>query len=129
MTKRKPTEAEIARKCGVTFKHIHFGMFDFSIAYVTGPKEGGRKFAEWKHECPHDAAPNARGICYWRPDYVPVVWVPRLPKTPREYGTLAHEMLHAVGWLSKWAGFRLDNDSEETFCHALGFAMTEALAT
>jgi hypothetical protein len=41
---------------------------------------------------------------------------------------LAHELLHTLRvMLVDWVGMQFNDETEETFCHALGMAMTTTL--
>lgn len=47
----------------------------------------------------------------------PILWIPKPPKTSREFGTLAHEALHATIAITRWYGVKLARESEEAFAH------------
>ena len=69
-----------------------------------------------------------RGRYFYRPGYVPIIWIPCKPRTPVEYGTLGHEVLHAVRlMLFDWAGIPLSAQTDEVYCHAIGHAMRKIL--
>lgn len=108
---------------------IHMGLFDFTVAVVTGPYANLAKYIQWKHENPtymqSEAAP--RGRCHFTRGYVPVIWIPRYPKTPREHATLAHEALHAVFHIFDWADLPRTSDTEEVATHAMGFIVASVL--
>lgn len=127
-----------ASRLGLKEIVIHFGMFDFKAICVVGPYEAALKFAAWKHEWPKEwdvqvvssemnKGYEPRGRIFRRPGYVPVIWIPHRPRTPREYGTLAHEVLHAVRLLMDWAAIELNAETEEAYCHALGHGVTTIL--
>jgi len=71
---------------------------------------------------------DALGNCYHPLGGAPYIWLPRTPRTPMEYGTLAHEAAHAVfffidTWVVERAGFNHD----ETFCHIVAYIIERAL--
>lgn len=57
----------------------------------------------------------------------PVVWLPRIPKTTREIGTLSHECLHVVNDLADYFGFENKKGVDEPACYALGYLVSESL--
>jgi len=120
------------KKYGLREIHVHFGTFDFAINCIVGPFDGVDKYVAWKFEDDppqwNGANVKPRGRYYVRDGYCPVVWIPRKPRTPREYGTLAHELTHAVRYmLFDWAGMPLTQQTDEAYCHSIGFAMTTIL--
>ena len=104
--------------------YIHMGIFDFSIYCIVGEYEHALKYAAWKFE---DEEPDAeevcrgyapRGQCLFRKGYTPVIWIPSVPSTPREYATLAHESIHAVMHMLDWAAVPVTVDTEEVLTHS-----------
>lgn len=49
--------------------------------------------------------------------YWPILWMPRRPRTAREWGTLSHEIFHLVYAILSYAGIVLSGESEETFAY------------
>jgi hypothetical protein len=127
MAKVVETERTVAKRLRVKFAHVHFGMFTYGMTVVIGPFEGAKKFAGWKQETSYDREVVPQGMVFDRHGYEPVLWLPRVPRTAREYGTLAHEVFHVVCCLMRWAAVPLTEESEEAFTHALGFGVTQAL--
>lgn len=120
-----------AKRFGLREVSVHFGMFDYSMCCVVGPYTNVEKYIEWKfedHGFETESPYECRGRVFYRPGYVPVLWIPRLPRTPREYGTLCHEVLHVVSHLMDWASIKFTGDTEEAYCHAVGHAVTEILS-
>ena len=104
---------------------IHMGLFDFAVNFIVGPDD--KKVYKYLGETWGDktvAASNfnegytARGRCYFRKGWVPIIWLPRYPKTPREHATLSHECIHAVWHLFEWASLPMTRDNEEVLAHA-----------
>lgn len=79
---------------------------------------------------PPDSFDACRGRTMSRgPGYCVFVWLPSVPRTPREHATLAHEALHATGHvLAEWARVRYDVDNDEPYAHLLGCIVAESLA-
>ena len=61
---------------------------------------------------------DRRGSCYNRFDRHPIIHLPKMPKTPAEIGTLAHEATHAINHIFD----KLDevNRDTEVFAHSIG---------
>ena len=71
---------------------------------------------------------DSRGMYFLHRGHVPIVWIPRRPRTPREYGTLADQVMHVVRMmLVDWVGMPLTDDTDKAFCHALGYAVRAIL--
>jgi len=114
---------------------ISMGMFDFDVICVVGNYENAVKYSAWKFEddfvieLGESSNKNykPRGKCFFRAGYVPVIWMPQRPKTPREIATLAHECLHAVFHLLDWAAIPATRDTEEVITHAQAHLVTNIL--
>lgn len=50
-----------------------------------------------------------------------IVWMPRLPQTTAELGTLSHEIFHATQALMINIGANLSEDSEEAYAYLIGY--------
>lgn len=115
---------------GLREVRVHFGTFDFPFYCVAGPWADFPDYVAWRHR---ESANWLRGRVEQRGLYVqafgkpPIVWIPRCPRTPREIGTLAHEVLHIVKLMGEWAGIHFGEDTQEVFCHALGHGVTTIL--
>jgi hypothetical protein len=109
------------------------GLFDYSIVVAIGPYSKIKGYIRWKLQDEafdpetFDKGYEPLGKCFYRPSYVPVVWIPRYPKTPREYATLAHECIHAVYHLFNWANLPMTGDTEEVFTHATAHLINAVL--
>lgn len=120
-----PTEP----RAGLTLLAVHFGMFDYSVRVVIGPAPKAIKWVRWYYDDPDAEFPEtARGSYFRREGHCGIVWIPARPKTPVEYGTLAHEVVHAVSAMFEWATMDHKPDSEETFAHAVGFLVRAILS-
>jgi len=124
---RKP---RAKRKSRLKKIRVHFGMFDFTVHVVIGDEREAMDFASGAHRKQYSETHTlgrAYGTIYRHNDYEPVIWLPKFPKTTKEHGTLAHEALHAVNELARWAGLDMTYESEETFCHALDYIVEKVL--
>jgi hypothetical protein len=118
-----------AKRLGLQEIYVHFGTFDFATYCIVGPWQSVAPYIAWKLDYPSfewDGS-ESRGHHFYKAGYVPVIWIPRRPRTPREYGTLAHEVLHVVRDLGEWIGINFTNETDEVFCHATAHAMTTIL--
>ncbi len=118
---------------GITENRIHMGIFDFQVIVVIGDYKTTCAYVSWKFE---DKETNLeafdmnyipRGKCFFRRGYVPIIWIPRKPKTKREHATLAHESLHAVFHLFEWVNLPINRDTEEVMTHAMAHIVTNAV--
>lgn len=124
-----------ASSVGLREIRVHFGAFDFVAICIFGEYAGAQKYASCKFdldpgtlwESDEQRAFKPLGRVFYRGGYVPILWMPSPPRTPREHGTLAHEMLHVVGHLIDWAAIPRTTETEEVFCHALSHGVTTVL--
>lgn len=129
---RSITSRGFAKRCGLKEYHIPFDVFNFVVVLVVGPIEGLEEYIRWKHDEPDfklspQQFTNAQGLTVYKRCNVPIIWLPRRPATAKEYGYLAHEMLHAVRHLTDYVGLGLSDDTEELFCYALAHGVETAL--
>lgn len=115
---------------GLQILSLHLGVFDYTVKVIIGPQERAVLWMTWyfreaKGVIHHDA--GRRGLCVHREPYCPVIWLPRKPRTSRDHAVLAHEALHAVGHLTRWAAIEHSEHTEEVFCHALGHLVNGVL--
>ena len=118
---------------GIKENTVHMGTFDFSVKVIVGDYKETCRYVLWKFEAP-DFDINAtnvgyepRGKCFFKAGYVPVIWMPKKPTTPREHATYAHECLHAVYHLFEWAGLAATRDTEEVMAHAMAHLITNGI--
>ena len=118
---------------GITENKVYMGTFDFDVIVLVGDYKTALAYVSWKFNDKKtrledfDMEYIPRGKCFFRQGYVPVIWIPRKPKTPREHATLAHESLHAVFHLFEWADLPLTRDTEEVMTHAMSHIITNAI--
>ena len=123
------------KKLGLKEIHVHMGMFDFGINVVIGDYKSLTPYIQYKFDDKEfntdyfDNGYACRGKTVFRSGYCPVIWIPRKPRTPREHATLAHECLHAVYHLQRWAGFKLGDDTEEVMAHGMAHIINEVLTS
>jgi hypothetical protein len=115
---------------------IDFRTFDFKTYCLIGDRTAALRWIEKLYESPGLAQRHinepVRGQYFSQPGYVPVIWLPKPPRTPTEIAALSHEMLHTVlHMLVRWAGMRVHPDhcasADEPFCHALGYGVRTVL--
>lgn len=121
--------SRIAKKLGLKVFDTHMGLFDFSVRCVIGEHGKALEYIAYVFEDKHGELPDgnrgyeARGICYYKTGYVPIIWLPNNPETPREQATLAHEVVHAIYHLFDWAALPLSRDTEEVFAHSVAHVL------
>ncbi len=128
------TAEQKAKKLGVVEKQVHMGAFDFIVNVVIGDYKAACAYTLWKFDDEktnleeYDMGYIPRGKCFFRRGYAPIVWIPKIPKTPREYATLSHECLHAVFHLFEWASIPLTRDTEEVMTHSMAHIISSVLS-
>lgn len=71
---------------------------------------------------------QAYGKCFRALGYIPIIWMPSIPKTPHQIGTLAHEVFHAVEDIAKHYSIWLSAESEEFYGKLIGYLVKTILA-
>ena len=88
------------------------------IVCFGSPKEIKKVLRKWGHH-PADIVLDVegrRGICYHTKNCHPVIAMPSFPKNAKEIGTLAHEAIHAIGYIFRM----IEQDSaEEVYAHSV----------
>jgi hypothetical protein len=69
--------------------------------------------------------PAKLGWTFFRQGYPIVVWMPSIPKTPKEIGTITHEFLHVVFEILRVSHLPLSRKSEEAYTYLLSFLVTK----
>ncbi len=64
---------------------------------------------------------------YKQDPYVMVLWLPKIPHTPTEYATMAHEIFHTAVAIMQSIGASLSVDSEEAYAYLIGFLTKKVL--
>jgi hypothetical protein len=106
---------------------VNMGLFDYSIVFVVGYLKYLEDYVKWKFDDKKFSLEKdgggygALGKCLNKKGFVPIVWVPKKPETPKEYGTLCHECIHAVASLFDWAGITVVGETEEVFAHSVSY--------
>lgn len=128
--------SRIAKRLNLKALDTRMGLFDYTIRIVTGDYNNAQKYASHVYEIDKEGlsfedlegSENiAHGRCFLREGYVPIIWLPRYPKTPREIATLAHEAIHAVNHMFRWCSTQLSGDTEEVFAHAVSHVVNNIL--
>ena len=58
-----------------------------------------------------------------------LLWMPRIPETAVEFGTLSHEVFHTVCFIMKGIGAEFSDDSEEPYAYLVGYLTEKILKT
>lgn len=133
MSKKLSKHDKWLRKIGFKEGLAHLGIFDFNVVLALGSQEHLEEYVRFKLEDPdfelseHTGDYGARGMYFYKAPYCPILWIPRKPQTPEEYGTLAHEALHIVFRVFKWAGMEMNEETEEVATHATGFLVRKVI--
>ena len=93
---------------------------EYFVVVCWGTEKFVRKIGRYfHHEKEIKLLKNDRGTCYFYKKCAPIIVLPGYPKTCEEFGTLAHEAVHAVKNIFE----HIDEDickSEEVFPHSVG---------
>lgn len=120
-----------ARACGFTQVILRYEMFRYEIECIIGPKKNVGKYVSHHLNAGDDRASyeitDQRGRFYYSKDRAPILWLPKFPVSPREYGALAHEISHAVVDMLDYVGCEFGADGDETFCYAVDYGVTKIL--
>lgn len=121
------------RASALGFKHVvvRFEMFNWEFECILGPKKNVARYVAQQHDDEggvNDYGPGSvRGQFYYRRGYPPIIWLPRFPVLPREFGTLSHEVGHALMAMCEACGVPVNAENDETFCHAMSYAVRTIL--
>lgn len=107
--------------------HIHCGVYDYGINVIVS--EDATRCAEYvnrKFEIFHITGDDfdCLGKVFSKRGMCPILWMPRVPSSPKEQGTLSHECLHIVFEIMSWAGIPYSTSSEEAYTHLLKYLYT-----
>jgi hypothetical protein len=127
----RETLTKVRRVAGFEEFKIIMGMFDFDMRVIMGPYKKLQGYLRKLYEDPKliEDEEEPKGLCYRRPGWVPVVWIPRFPVTSAEYGTLSHECVHAANHMLDWGGIPRTSDTEEVVAHAVAWIIFNVLET
>ena len=117
-------------KLGFKSVIVRYEMFGKEVECIFGPIKNLAKYVNWRFEqteIEQDGLERGRGWTFVKDGYVPICWLPRLPQTPADHGTLAHELSHALIYLFDYIGVPVKPDTDETFCHALSHGITKVM--
>lgn len=110
---------------------IDFRPYEYVATCIVGPWAGVERYARRHFRDPnravHHREPEGYTMFDVGTDYGTLVWLPRKPRTPRDYGIVTHECLHLVRHLFDWVDMQLNEHSEEAYCHALEYAVATIL--
>ncbi|MBI4029091.1 MAG: hypothetical protein HY376_01880 [Candidatus Blackburnbacteria bacterium] len=126
-------ESTKGKELGLKEVQVGMGLFEFDVIFVVGEYLKMEEYVNWKFENKEfqhehwDIGHEPRGSFFHRRGYVPVIWIPKKPRTPREHATLAHECLHAVFFLFEWANLPMGKDNEEVMTHAMAHLYANVL--
>ena len=56
-----------------------------------------------------------------------IIRLPKKPKTAQEFGTMAHEIFHAVDFITRRIGLRLTPNSDEAFAYLIGYVTEQVM--
>lgn len=121
---------DIRKKYNLKEIRVYMGVFDYVVIVAVGDRKKVHEYVSFKFEdseFTEVVTEFVRGKTYHRVGYCPIIWIPRIPKTPREYATLAHEALHATYHLFDWVGLEANHETEEVMAHSMAHIINSVL--
>lgn len=109
---------------------IDWDTFNFTVWCVIGPHRCLQAYVKKRHRRVYAAKSTADlGGLYFRskPRCGGILWLGKIPRTPKELGYLAHEIGHAVIDMHAQRDLNLDSANDETFCYAIAHGVTAVL--
>jgi len=123
---KKPVKKKIP---AILHFEIPVDLYHSKVCFlICKDKEGARKFTEvWFESTCEPFKATAYGTTVFKQGYPTVVWLEHFPKTPSDYGALAHETGHAAFVMLRDLGMGFTDDSEEAFTYLQEYLVTEFL--
>lgn len=106
---------------------IELPPFEFDVLVVLGERDACHRHICRRMGVDFPDIPATRGRCYHADGWLPHIWLPRKPRTPREIGTLAHEAAHAAMCLMHWTGATASAANDEFFGHTIGYIVSQVM--
>lgn len=134
MNKDTKGQSTKGKELGLEEITIPMGIFEFAVVAVRGDYSKMDEYIKWKFDDKDidieswNGGYAPRGQVFFRRGYAPVLWIPRRPKTAREYATLAHEAIHCAYHLFRWVNMPLTSDTEEVVAHATAHIVNGVLS-
>ena len=96
---------------------------------VSEDREQVKKFLEYYFDEENEGfcVEEHGGKCFIKDNLVPIVWVPRKPKTTKEIGTLTHELGHALMKCFQFIDIKHTEETDEVWQHSIGYLVDWAL--
>jgi hypothetical protein len=124
----KDKVVEFGRYRGLQKIHVLLTTLPTNVEVAIGPAEDFERYMKEYH--PDDPAPDltdAVGHCRRYEGYEPVIWIPRVPETPEEHGTLCHEACHAAFFVFETLGMEASDRTSEAFNYLVGWVVNMVL--
>lgn len=109
---------------------VEWDTFNFTVWCVIGPHRCLPAYVKRKHRRVYKgkASADLSGLYFPAvPKKGGILWLPCVPRTPKEIGYLAHEVGHAVIDMHAQRHLNIDSQNDETFCYAVAHGVTRIL--
>ena len=102
--------------------HIHCPPYNATIYFCITEKkcEARHYFIENFNVDVGDKPDSILGYCLRSDIFGPAIWLPKMPETPFDFGTLTHELYHAVNNILNSKGV---TDLNEPLAYLLGYVV------
>lgn len=120
------SEKQLLKKLNLTLFRASIDIFEYPVLIVIGDHKKAEKYISWKFDEEVENSAVA-GRTFHKKGYAPIVWLPKIPKTSEELGTLNHELAHIVFGIFRHIDSPNTDDTQEHFCYILGYLTREFL--
>ena len=117
--------SKIAKRLNLIAIDTNMGMLDYTIRCIFGKEENAHLYIDkfFDNETYNIRVTygvnRALGVTFHKIGHIPIIWLPKPPKTPKEHATFSHEVIHAINYLFDWAAIPLSKATEEVFAHSV----------
>lgn len=108
---------------------VEWDTFNFKVWCVIGSHRCLPAYVMKRHRRIYRGNDADDTGCYFpsRPKSGAILWLSKVPRTPKEHGYLAHEIGHAVIDMFASRNISIDSANDETFCYAIAHGVTGVL--
>ena len=104
-------------------------VYTFDVMLSIGQTNGELKKSLEKYRCDWsdllELSPTSLGRTVMTDSNHTIIRFTKWPETCQQYGTLAHEIFHAVDFIFKRIGITLSEDSDEAYAYMIGYLTEE----
>lgn len=109
---------------------VEWECFNFQCHVVVGPRRLLPAYIKKRLKCvyKHEKDADINGLYFpHQPQRGAVLWIPRVPQTPKDYAVLAHEMTHCALDLHSQRAIKVDQDNDEPLAYLVEHGVRSVL--